>query len=87
MTTLTTGSACSNRPKAEKSRAEWAKYEEVPERKQLDLGKGVKLDLVLIPPGQFRMGTEGNTTNEVAHEVTITQPFYQVAPGASRDSG
>jgi formylglycine-generating enzyme required for sulfatase activity len=65
-----------SKEQAEKSRAEWAKYEEVPERKQLDLGKGVKLDLVLIPPGQFRMGTEGNNTNEVAHDVTITKPFY-----------
>ena len=61
---------------AEKARAAWAAFLKVPERKQLDLPKGVKLDLVLIPPGQFRMGTFGNTTNEMAHDVTITKPFY-----------
>ena len=33
-----------------------------------DLGKGIKLDLVLIPAGKFKM----NNT----HEVTLTKPFY-----------
>ncbi len=70
---------------AEKARAEWAKYEEIPERKQLELPKGVKLDLVLIPPGQFRMGTEGNTTNEVPHDVTITKPFYMAVTETTQE--
>jgi eukaryotic-like serine/threonine-protein kinase len=61
---------------ADQARAEWAKYEEVPARKQLDLGNGVKLDLVLVPPGQFRMGTEGNNKDEAPHQVTITRPFF-----------
>ncbi len=61
---------------AEKARTEWAAYLKIPERKQLDLPGGVKIDLVLIPPGKFRMGTVGDTTNESAHNVTITKPFY-----------
>ena len=36
-----------------------------------DLGKEVKIDLVLIPAGKFMMGNPGKD-----HEVTITQPFY-----------
>lgn len=47
----------------------------------LDLGKGVKLELVLIPPGKFLMGSpaneEGRSDNEgPQHEVTISQAFY-----------
>jgi formylglycine-generating enzyme required for sulfatase activity/WD40 repeat protein/tRNA A-37 threonylcarbamoyl transferase component Bud32 len=61
---------------AEKVRAAWAAYLNVPERKQLELPKGVKLELVLIPPGEFLMGTPGNKGNEVAHPVTISKPFY-----------
>jgi len=36
-----------------------------------DLGKEVKIDLVLIPAGKFMMGESGKD-----HEVTITQSFY-----------
>ena len=36
-----------------------------------DLGKEVKIDLVLIPAGKFMMGEPGKD-----HEVTLTQPFY-----------
>jgi len=39
----------------------------------LDLGDGVKLDLVLIPSGTFTMGDEGSRP---AHPVTLTRPFY-----------
>jgi formylglycine-generating enzyme required for sulfatase activity/predicted Ser/Thr protein kinase len=45
-----------------------------------DLGKGVKLDLLLIPAGKFMMGSplseKGRRDNENQHEVTITKPFY-----------
>ena len=45
-----------------------------------DLGKGVKLDLVLIPAGKFVMGSpaseKGRYNDEKQHEVTITKPFY-----------
>ena len=47
---------------------------------QIDLGKGVKLDMVIIPAGKFMMGSPasevGRVDNETQHEVTITKPFY-----------
>jgi formylglycine-generating enzyme required for sulfatase activity len=46
----------------------------------LDLNKGVKLELVLIPPGKFMMGSpeteKDRKKNETQHEVTISKPFY-----------
>jgi formylglycine-generating enzyme required for sulfatase activity len=45
-----------------------------------DLGKGIKLDLVLIPAGKFMMGSpvteQGRSPDEKQHEVTLTKPFY-----------
>src|SRR5262249_36201132 len=61
---------------ADKARGEWAAFLKVPERKQIDLPKGVKLEVVLIPPGRFRMGIEGNAMYATPHDVTITKPFY-----------
>jgi len=44
----------------------------VPVAKELDLGGGVTMKLVLIPAGKFMMGLEGMHQ----HEVTISKPFY-----------
>jgi formylglycine-generating enzyme required for sulfatase activity len=45
-----------------------------------DLGKGIKLEIVLIPAGKFLRGSPvsetGRTNNEKQHEVTLTKPFY-----------
>ena len=45
-----------------------------------DLGKGIKLEMVLIPAGKFMMGSPasevGRVDNETQHEVTLTKPFY-----------
>ena len=46
-----------------------------------DLGKGIKLEMVLIPSGKFVMGSpasEATRSNnaETQHEVTLTKPFY-----------
>jgi formylglycine-generating enzyme required for sulfatase activity len=46
-----------------------------------DLGGGVKLDLVLIPAGEFMMGSPATDKNAAAdekpqHRVRITKPFY-----------
>jgi hypothetical protein len=47
----------------------------------LDLGEGVKLELVLIPPGEFLMGSPDtdpfhNEDECPQHRVRITLPFY-----------
>ena len=46
----------------------------------VDLGKGINLDLVLIPAGKFMMGSpaseKGRSTDETQHEVTLTKPYY-----------
>jgi formylglycine-generating enzyme required for sulfatase activity len=43
----------------------------VPVAKEIDLGGGVTMKLVLIPAGKFMMGEEKDR-----HEVTISKPFY-----------
>ncbi len=52
-----------------------------PKTLQLDLGEGVKLDLVLVPAGEFHMGApesenERQSAEEPVHKVKITRPFY-----------
>ena len=46
----------------------------------VDLGKDVKLELVLIPAGKFMMGSPVSEvrrlSNETQHEVTFTKAFY-----------
>ena len=47
----------------------------------LDLGKGVKLELVLIPAGEFLMGSsdadpQAEANEKPQHRVRITRPFY-----------
>ena len=46
----------------------------------VDLGKDVKLEMVLVPAGKFKMGSpaseKGRNDNETQHEVTLTKPFY-----------
>ena len=46
----------------------------------LDLGKGIKLDVVLIPAGTFEMGSPeteaGRKRTETSHVITLTRAFY-----------
>ena len=46
----------------------------------IELGKDVKLEMVLIPAGKFMMGSpaseKGRDKDETQHEVTLTKPFY-----------
>ena len=42
-----------------------------------DLGGGVKLEMILIRPGSFMMGSDkGDSDEKPAHKVKITNPFY-----------
>ena len=47
---------------------------------KVDLGKGIKLEMVLVPAGKFKMGSpaseKGRDDDETQHEVTLTKPFY-----------
>ncbi len=46
----------------------------------LDLGKGVKLDMVLVPKGTFQQGSPKTEprrgSDESLHQVTVTRDFY-----------
>ena len=46
---------------------------DLPKELAVDLGDGVKLEMVLIPAGSFTMSGEGGGA---IHEVNITKPFY-----------
>lgn len=72
---------------AQKLQLEWSAYLDLNVEEALDLGGGLKMTFVLIPPGIFMMGSpdaelklEGDHKaydDEVPqHEVTITRPFY-----------
>jgi formylglycine-generating enzyme required for sulfatase activity/serine/threonine protein kinase len=45
-----------------------------------DLGKGINLEMVLIPDGKFMMDSpsseKGRSKVETQHEVTLTKPYY-----------
>ena len=45
-----------------------------------DLGKGIKLEMVLVPAGKFMMGSpaseKGRYDDETQHEVTLTKSYY-----------
>ena len=47
---------------------------------ELELARGVKITMVLIPAGEFMMGSpeteEQRSDNEKLHRVTITKPFW-----------
>ena len=62
------------------SQAAWAAYLNVPVTEVVDLGDEKTLELVLIPPGTFWMGSPdseaGRDRNELQHEVTLSRPFY-----------
>ena len=65
---------------AKNAQMELAKSLGKPMEAKIELGKGVKLERVLIPAGKFMMGSPasevGRIDNETQHEVTLTKPFY-----------
>ena len=58
-------------PKKKDITEEPTKKESSEKEEVIDLGKGVKLEMILIPAGKFKMGDSGGD-----HEVTLTKPFY-----------
>jgi formylglycine-generating enzyme required for sulfatase activity/serine/threonine protein kinase len=57
--------------KAKEAQNEVAKSLKKEVKEKADLGKGVKLEMVLIPAGKFKMGDRGDKI-----QVTLTMPFY-----------
>jgi len=56
---------------------QYAKRANLPATKTLELGHGAKLELVLIPAGEFQMGSKDGESDEVPiHKVKLTRPFY-----------
>ncbi|MGD0093197.1 MAG: SUMF1/EgtB/PvdO family nonheme iron enzyme, partial [Planctomycetota bacterium] len=49
----------------------------LPKELSLDLGGGVKMEMVLVPAGEFMMGSACNKPEEKpVHKVKISRPFY-----------
>jgi len=49
----------------------------VPQELTVDLGSGVKMELILVRTGWFMMGSnEGSSIMSPVHKVTIRKPFY-----------
>ena len=66
---------------AQESKDVGGKTKSPPRELTVDLGKGVKLEMVLIPAGEFLMGSAESDDNawsceKPRHRVRITKPFY-----------
>ncbi|GEM_PF-1441389 len=65
---------------ARRWQAEYGKITGLPIEQTVDLGRGMKLEMVLIPPGEFHMGSppdeHGRDDDEVQRRVTLRQGFY-----------
>jgi formylglycine-generating enzyme required for sulfatase activity/serine/threonine protein kinase len=64
---------------AQQSQQAWARYVGSGSEENVDLGGGVKLALVLVPPGSFQMGSRNDenarSTDEQQHGVELVKPF------------
>ncbi|MBT4864747.1 MAG: SUMF1/EgtB/PvdO family nonheme iron enzyme [Planctomycetaceae bacterium] len=65
---------------ARKHQQAWAKFLDVPVEKEIHVGDGVKLTMVLIPPGEFQMGSSQEETDELHKSIE-----YELLPDAFRD--
>jgi len=65
---------------ASRRQTETAEALGVPVERTVDLGGGVTMELVLIPAGEFVMGSpageKGRNSSETQHKVRITKPFW-----------
>ena len=68
-------SGCGPQPPSKQHHAGTASA--LPSQKIIELGDGVRLELVLIPAGSFVMGDDSGLDDEKpVHKLTITKPFY-----------
>jgi formylglycine-generating enzyme required for sulfatase activity len=65
-----------DKAEAKRRQQKTAKALGVPVEKTVDLGGGVKLGLVLIPAGEFKMGSTESDDEKPVHTVRIKKPFY-----------
>ncbi|MGA2256022.1 MAG: formylglycine-generating enzyme family protein [Thermoguttaceae bacterium] len=66
---------------AEEPKKADGKAKNLPKELTFDLGKGIKLEMVLIPAGEFMVGSADSDKEAIAsekpqHRVRITKPFY-----------
>ncbi len=67
--------------RAEDPKEASGKTKSPPKELSVDLGKGIKLEMVLIPAGEFLMGSPDSDKDAMPnekpqHRVRITKPFY-----------
>jgi formylglycine-generating enzyme required for sulfatase activity len=66
--------------KAKDLQQAWASHLARKTEVAVDLGGGVRMQFILIPPGTYMMGSpeneEGRVNDEAPHAVTITKPFF-----------
>lgn len=66
---------------AKRRQIETAEAQEIPVEKTIDMGEGITLEMILIPAGEFIMGSPEDEDGRLEFEgpqrrVRITQPFY-----------
>jgi len=63
---------------AKKHQEAWAEYLGVPVEQEVDLGDGVKLTMVLIPPGEFVMGSSPEERARFLEEVQEAEDQWAI---------
>jgi formylglycine-generating enzyme required for sulfatase activity len=65
-----------NEKQAKKHQQAWADHLGLPVEKEVNLGNGAKLTMVLIPPGEFRMGSTGDQIARFVAEGKRAKDYY-----------
>ena len=60
----------------QRAAAEDRQGEGTPATRTLDLGDGMTLELVMVPPGRFVMGDRDGEADETPHVVQVDKPFW-----------
>jgi formylglycine-generating enzyme required for sulfatase activity/serine/threonine protein kinase len=63
----------------QQAQKDWAAHLGVQVETSVNLGGGVQMEFVLIPPGKFLMGSDdigAEADEKLIHPVTLTKPFY-----------